>query len=88
MVTDAAAVAACVRFANDHRVLVEPACGAALAPAYGAHPALRAAGGDVVVVVCGGAAVDLQALDGWARQFGVAGAGAGGAPVVAPAAGR
>lgn len=32
--TDAEAVDACVRFAADHRMLVEPACGAALAPVY------------------------------------------------------
>jgi len=32
--TDAEAVDACVKFALDHRMLVEPACGAALAPIY------------------------------------------------------
>lgn len=32
---DTDAVAACLRFAEDHRVLVEPACGAALAAVYG-----------------------------------------------------
>jgi len=32
--TDAEAVDACLRFAQDHRLLVEPACGAALAAVY------------------------------------------------------
>ena len=31
---DQQAVAACLKFAEDHRVLVEPACGAALAAVY------------------------------------------------------
>lgn len=32
--TDRQALEACLRFANDHRMLVEPACGAALAAVY------------------------------------------------------
>ena len=34
VVTDAQALDACERFLLDHRILVEPACGAALALAY------------------------------------------------------
>lgn len=89
VVSDAAAVSACLRFADDHRLLVEPACGAALAPAYArdgrvAEAAAAAAaagggGGDVLVVVCGGAAVDLAALEAWGRQLGVGAAAGGGA---------
>lgn len=33
-VSDEEAIAACVEFAHDHHMLVEPACGAALAPVY------------------------------------------------------
>jgi len=43
--SDAQAVAACLAFAEHHRVLVEPACGAALAAVYNRHaqaPPLRA----------------------------------------------
>lgn len=40
VVSDAAAVDAIVRFLDDTRLLVEPACGAALAPLYTAAPAL------------------------------------------------
>jgi len=54
--TDAEAVAACAQFANEHKILVEPACGAALAVAYSQRlreNALRGAE-SVVIEVCGG----------------------------------
>jgi L-serine/L-threonine ammonia-lyase len=60
--TDADAVAACRTFADEHRMLVEPACGAALA-------ALDRVGdvGSVLVIVCGGAGVTLAELQSWPR---------------------
>lgn len=70
VVSDRDAVEACLRFADDHRVLVEPSCGAALSVVY-----TRAApfvGPDpVVVVVCGGAGVTRALLDQWSRQVGL-----------------
>lgn len=63
LVTDDAALTACERFADDHRVLVEPSCGAALSTVYDRHPALT--DGPVLVVVCGGAAVTRQQLTDW-----------------------
>ena len=39
VVSDSQAVSACTRFLDDHRLLVEPACGAALAPVYEKLPA-------------------------------------------------
>jgi L-serine/L-threonine ammonia-lyase len=60
---DRAAVEACAAFLDDHRTLVEPACGAGLAAVYRrAEPLAR---GPVLVVVCGGAAVTRGQLDGW-----------------------
>lgn len=56
LVDDAAAIAACHRFLDDHRMLVEPACGAVLAAAYQGLPELASAR-RVVVVVCGGACI-------------------------------
>ena len=56
LVSDAQALSACQRFAHDHRILVEPACGAALAALYETPKAV----GDaqvVLVVVCGGVGV-------------------------------
>ncbi|MCB9557962.1 MAG: pyridoxal-phosphate dependent enzyme [Deltaproteobacteria bacterium] len=67
-VSDAAAVAACLRFADDHGVLVEPACGAALSLVYDDHAVLGQAQ-RVAVVVCGGAGVSRALLARWAEQF-------------------
>jgi L-serine/L-threonine ammonia-lyase len=67
IVSDRAAVDACKRFANDHRVLVEPACGAALSAVYNRGSPLS---GEemVMVIVCGGAGVTLSLLNEWDRQ--------------------
>ncbi|MBX2802875.1 MAG: pyridoxal-phosphate dependent enzyme [Myxococcales bacterium] len=64
--SDRAAVQACGRFLDDHRVLVEPACGAALASIYDSAEPLR--GRSVLVVVCGGASVTQEQLAGWQEQ--------------------
>jgi len=63
-VSDAATLAACRRFLDDHRMLVEPACGAVLAAAYQKTPALAGAR-SVVIVICGGACVTLDELNAW-----------------------
>ena len=65
LVSDGSAVAACERFLDDHRLLVEPACGASLAPVYEQSDALKAFN-TVLVIVCGGATVNLEQL----RKFG------------------
>lgn len=67
-VSDQQAVDACQRFLDDHRLLVEPACGAALAAVYGADKAL-APYGKVLVIVCGGATATADNLQQWARQL-------------------
>lgn len=67
VVSDRAAVRACVRFAADHRVLVEPACGASLSAVYDRSAELDGAK-TVAVVVCGGAAVDLTLLEQWRER--------------------
>ena len=53
VVTDADAVAACERFIMDHRIVVEPACGAALASVYQNKEILDPYA-SVLVIVCGG----------------------------------
>jgi L-serine/L-threonine ammonia-lyase len=68
-VSDAAAVSACERFLDDHRVLVEPSCGAALSVVYDQHPDVTAASGPVLVIVCGGAAVTQAQLVDWRRSL-------------------
>lgn len=66
LVSDRAALEACERFLLDHRVLVEPACGAALALAYDAN----ALGSyqNVLVIVCGGATATLEQIQAWLKQ--------------------
>ena len=68
LVSDKQAVAACTRFLDDHRLLVEPACGAALAVAYDLPEAL-AAFDKVLIIVCGGATASADNLHRWTAQF-------------------
>jgi L-serine/L-threonine ammonia-lyase len=65
-VSDAQATAACVRLAEEHGQMIEPACGAALAPLYTQHAALDGCR-DVVAVICGGQVVTLDQLAEWRR---------------------
>lgn len=67
-VGDAQAVEACLRFADDMRTLVEPACGAALAIAYQQLPLLKEFHAPLIVV-CGGIGVDLAKLEAWKNHF-------------------
>ncbi|SCB23569.1 pyridoxal-phosphate dependent enzyme [Rhizobium hainanense] len=64
VVSDRAAVDACLRFLDDHRVLVEPACGAALAVAY-THADRLAHFERVLIIACGGATATLAQLQAW-----------------------
>ena len=67
-VSDAQAVNACRRFADDMRTLVEPACGAALAATYQGLSVLQGFKSPLIVV-CGGIGVDLAKLEDWKNQF-------------------
>jgi L-serine/L-threonine ammonia-lyase len=73
MCTDAEAVDACLRFAQDHRLLVEPACGAALAVAYSERlrqEILDDVNGPIVIEVCGGSGVNVELLTQWKKDLG------------------
>jgi L-serine/L-threonine ammonia-lyase len=67
VVTDRAAIAACTRFLDDHRVLVEPACGASLALLYDGAAVLDEFA-RVLVIVCGGAGITAGQLQQLAGQ--------------------
>jgi L-serine/L-threonine ammonia-lyase len=64
VVTDGEAIDACVQFADEHRCLVEPACGASLALAY-SRPESLAGADSVVVIVCGGIGINLEKIQKW-----------------------
>ena len=66
VVSDRQAVAACLRFLDDHRLLVEPACGASLAVVYDQSPAVQRFD-DILVIVCGGATATVDQLHAWAN---------------------
>jgi L-serine/L-threonine ammonia-lyase len=66
-VSDRRALAACERFLADHRILVEPACGASLALTYDRAPELERFS-NVLVVVCGGATATIDQIREWARE--------------------
>jgi L-serine/L-threonine ammonia-lyase len=73
VVTDAEACRACVRFAEDERALVEPACGATIALVYEGR--LKEVVKDlkkdsrVVLVVCGGRNIGLDLLKEWREIY-------------------
>lgn len=67
VVSDLAALSACERFLADHRLLVEPACGASLALAYDAHPSLTPFE-SVLVIACGGATATIDQIRRWSSR--------------------
>ncbi|XP_053375571.1 serine dehydratase-like [Mercenaria mercenaria] len=75
LVEDKDAVSACLKFADDHRFLVEPACGASLAAVYGSViKDLQSSGKlgtikSALVIVCGGSSVTLKQLETWREMF-------------------
>jgi len=69
VVSDRAAVSACLKFLDDHRLLVEPACGAALALAYDDAPVLEGLK-TILLVVCGGATASFEQLRLWSAALG------------------
>ena len=67
VVSDQAAVSACLRFIDDHRVVVEPACGAALACVYERIPEVEPFK-SVLVIVCGGVTASIDQLRQWSNM--------------------
>lgn len=61
VVSDQSALTACERFLDDHRILVEPACGASLAIVYEHAPELKDFS-NILVVVCGGATSTIDQI--------------------------
>jgi L-serine/L-threonine ammonia-lyase len=67
VLSDRSALAACERFLADHRMLVEPACGASLAAVYENAPELESYA-SILIVVCGGATATFEQIKSWAES--------------------
>lgn len=74
VIEDAEACASSWRFADDERILVEPACGASVALAYDGRLKKYLKGfsseSKVVIVVCGGSRINLKMMEEYRLQFG------------------
>jgi L-serine/L-threonine ammonia-lyase len=68
VVSDAHAVASCLELLDEHRVVVEPACGASIAALDADIPTIRNAK-RIVVIVCGGVGASADQLRNWDRAF-------------------
>ena len=77
--SDAEAAMACVCLADDERILVEPACGVSVAPAYNdtlSEVLFPDVGPEefeelnVVIVLCGGSKATLQLMQEWQKEYG------------------
>lgn len=78
VVSDGDAVTACVKIADDHRILVPPSCGASLATLYGdsikelqGKGALSPLLKNIVIIVCGGSGVNLETIQQWKTQYNI-----------------
>lgn len=69
VVSDLDALEACERFLFDHRILVEPACGASLAAVYSAQYAMLDGFKAPLMVVCGGATATVEQLGLWRNKL-------------------
>lgn len=68
VVSDQAAVDGCLKFLLDHRVMVEPACGASLS-VFSEPLDCIADKKNVLVIVCGGAGVTIEQLNSWKHDL-------------------
>jgi len=68
LVSDGQALEASQKFLEDHRILVEPACGATLAAVYDKMPSLQDKK-NILVVVCGGMGVSTEQIKNWQQQL-------------------
>jgi L-serine/L-threonine ammonia-lyase len=67
VVSDRAAVSACERFIVDQRIVVEPACGAALATVYEHLPEIEMFT-SILIIVCGGVTASIEQLNQWLKS--------------------
>jgi len=68
VVSDLQAVDACLRFMDDHRIVVEPACGASIATLY-QNVAELADHRRILLIICGGVTSTVEQLNKWHRSL-------------------
>lgn len=68
VVTDHDSLRACTIFADEHRSLVEPACGASIS-AITVHKELLTDVDKILIIVCGGIGIDLKLMQEWERTI-------------------
>jgi len=68
VVSDMEAVNSCLEFCNDHRLLVEPACGATLSTLYNPIEFLMDKK-NILVIVCGGSGVTIDKMNDWKKKL-------------------
>lgn len=66
VVSDKEAIEATKRFLNDHRILVEPSCGAALAAVYRKDSSLKDCR-SILLIICGGIGISWDLLNNFLR---------------------
>jgi len=69
VVSDKEAVVACLEFLESHKLVVEPACGAALSALSSERSAALPGTKDIVVIVCGGVCNDAEDLQHFANEL-------------------
>lgn len=67
VVSDKEAIDASLRFLDDHKLLLEPACAVCLVPIYKKEPFLQQFG-SIHVVLCGGNVITLELLQKWKAE--------------------
>lgn len=68
VVSDKQAISACLRFADEHLQMIEPAGGASMAVLYERYPVIEPYE-KIAVILCGGNGVSLDLLQEWKTQF-------------------
>lgn len=68
VVSDKDAIEACISFANKYRILVEPACGAALSVLQGNASPVKGFK-NILMIVCGGSGVSLDTFKEWEQKL-------------------
>lgn len=70
LVTDEAVARACIRFAEEYRTLVEPACGASLSVVYDGAAVLKDFH-HIIVIVCGGSIINFEKIRQWKEKYSI-----------------